>query len=60
MTHKIQINFGEGWKDTCYRPMDKWDADRIAKGLGNVYKEYAYRVLPVNNWFLFTNSTSLN
>ena len=49
MTHKIQINFGEGWKDTCYRPMDKWDADRIAKGLGNVYKDYAYRVLPVNN-----------
>ena len=44
--HTIQISFdGKTWQNTCYRPMDKWDADRIAKGLGNIYKEYSYRVV---------------
>ena len=42
----IQISFdGTIWQNTCYRPMNKWDADRIAKGLSNVYKEYSYRVI---------------
>ena len=41
----LQINFGEGWQPTCYRPMDKWDADRIAKSLSNVYRHYSYRVV---------------
>ena len=41
----IQINFGKGWEPTCYKPMNKWDAERIAKGLANVYTSYQYRVV---------------
>ena len=43
----IQINFGEGWQKTAYKPMNKWDAERIAKGLANVYTHYQYRVVDV-------------
>ena len=41
----IQINFGKGWEKTAYKPMNKWDAERIAKGLANVYTSYQYRVV---------------
>ena len=42
----LQISFGQGWQNTCYRPMDRMDADRLADKLSSLYTEYSYRVVP--------------
>ena len=47
MTYQLEINFGQGWEATCYRPMDRMDADRLAARLGRLYTEYSYRVVKV-------------
>ena len=43
----LQINFGEGWQPTCYRPMNRWDAYSLAERLGGLYTSYQYRVVSV-------------
>lgn len=43
----LQISFGQGWQNTCYRPMDSFSAQRLADKLGRLYTEYSYRVVPV-------------
>lgn len=43
-TLQISIN-GTGWQNTCYRPMDRMDAERLAARLGRLYTEYSYRVV---------------
>ena len=44
---QIQINYGEGWKDTVYRPMDKFSAQTITERLQSQYTEYQYRVVNI-------------
>mgnify|MGYP001185403328 CR=1 FL=1 len=41
----LQINFGQGWEPTCYRPMDSFSAQRLADRLGAAYTHYSYRVV---------------
>ena len=47
VTYQLEINFGQGWEATCYRPMDRMDADQLAGRLGRLYTEYSYRVVKV-------------
>ena len=43
----IEINWGEGWQKTLYKPMDKFSAITIKDRLQSQYKEYNYRVVDV-------------
>lgn len=43
----IEINWGEGWQKTLYKPMNKWDAYTIAERLAKAYTSYQYRVVDV-------------
>ena len=45
----IEINWGEGWQKTVYKPMDKFSAITIKDRLQSQYKEYNYRVVDYGN-----------
>ena len=46
----IEINYGQGWKKTVYKPMDKFSAVTIKDRLQSQYTEYQYRVVDVARW----------
>ena len=41
----IEINYGQGWQKTVYKPMNKFSAVTIKDRLQSQYSQYQYRVV---------------
>ena len=42
---QIQINYGQGWENTVYKPMDGFTARTIMERLQSAYTNYSYRLV---------------